>query len=97
MLNYASVAHPQSNGQVEKANGLVTNGIKKRLLVPLRRAAGVTKDNFGRSKIRVPGLIEGGEERRVLVLTTADKQEFTQVQSPQVEVKALLLACLICY
>ena len=39
-LNYASVAHPQSNGQVEKANGLVTNGIKKHLLVPLRRAAG---------------------------------------------------------
>ena len=39
-LNYASVAHPQTNGQVEKANGLVTNGIKKRLLVPLRRAAG---------------------------------------------------------
>ena len=39
-LNYASVVHPQSNGQVEKANGLVTNGIKKLLLVPLRRAAG---------------------------------------------------------
>ena len=39
-LNYASVAHAQSNGQVEKANGLVTNGIKKRLLVPLKRAAG---------------------------------------------------------
>ena len=28
-LNYASVAHPQSNGQVEKANGLVCKGIKK--------------------------------------------------------------------
>jgi transposase InsO family protein len=40
MLNYASVAHPQSNGQVEKANGLVCSGIKKRLLVPLKRAAG---------------------------------------------------------
>ena len=39
-LNYAFVAHPQSNGQVEKANGLVTSGIKKRLLVPLKRAAG---------------------------------------------------------
>ena len=39
-LNYASVAHPQSNGQVEKANGLVCSGIKKRLPVPLRRAAG---------------------------------------------------------
>ena len=39
-LNYASVAHLQSNGQVEKANGLVCSGIKKRLLVPLKRAAG---------------------------------------------------------
>ena len=39
-LNYASVAHPQSNGQVEKANALVCSGIKKRLLVPLKRAAG---------------------------------------------------------
>ena len=40
MLNYASVVQPQSNGQVKKANGLMTSGIKKRLLVPLRRAAG---------------------------------------------------------
>ena len=28
-INYASVTHPQSNGQVEKANGLVCGGIKK--------------------------------------------------------------------
>ena len=39
-LSYASVAHPQSNGQVEKANGLVCKGIKKRLFTPLRRGAG---------------------------------------------------------
>src|ERR1043165_8884405 len=39
-INYASVAHPQSNGQVEKANGLVCGGIKKRLLAPLEQAAG---------------------------------------------------------
>ena len=39
-LNYASVSHPQSNGQVEKSNGLVCKGIKKRLRVPLKRAAG---------------------------------------------------------
>ena len=32
----------------------------------------------------------------MLVVTTADKQGFTQVQAPQVEVKTLLLACLIC-
>ena len=34
------MAHPQSNGQVEKANGLVCSGIKKRLLVPLKRVVG---------------------------------------------------------
>ena len=39
-LDYASVAHPQSNGQVERANGLILQGIKPRLLVPLKRAAG---------------------------------------------------------
>jgi transposase InsO family protein len=31
-IKYASVAHPKSNGQVEKANGLVCAGLKKRLL-----------------------------------------------------------------
>src|SRR4051812_33479143 len=39
-INYASVAQPQSNGQVEKENGLVCGGIKKRLLAPLEQAAG---------------------------------------------------------
>ncbi|XP_010239156.1 uncharacterized protein K02A2.6-like [Brachypodium distachyon] len=39
-LNYATVAHPQTNGQVEKVNGLLTVGIKKRLMTPLHRAAG---------------------------------------------------------
>jgi transposase InsO family protein len=28
-IKYASVAHPKSNGQVEKANGLVCGGLKK--------------------------------------------------------------------
>jgi hypothetical protein len=37
-LNFASVVHPQTNGQVEKANGLICNGIKKRLMAPLERA-----------------------------------------------------------
>jgi IS30 family transposase len=36
-LKFASVAHPNSNGQVEKANGLICNGIKKRLLAPLEK------------------------------------------------------------
>jgi transposase InsO family protein len=38
-IKYASVAHPKSNGQVKKANGLVCAGLKKRLLRPLKRAA----------------------------------------------------------
>jgi transposase InsO family protein len=39
-IKYASVVHPKSNGQVEKANRLVCAGLKKRLLRPLKRAAG---------------------------------------------------------
>jgi hypothetical protein len=31
-IKYASMAHPKSNGQVEKANGLVCAGLKMRLL-----------------------------------------------------------------
>jgi hypothetical protein len=37
-LKFASVMHPKTNGQVEKANGLIYNGIKKRLLAPLKKA-----------------------------------------------------------
>jgi transposase InsO family protein len=37
-LKFAFVAHPKTNGQVEKANGLICNGIKKRLLAPLEKA-----------------------------------------------------------
>jgi transposase InsO family protein len=37
-LKFASVAHPKTNGQVEKSNGLICNGIKKRLLAPLEKA-----------------------------------------------------------
>jgi hypothetical protein len=37
-LHFASVAHPQTNGQVEKANNVISNGIKKRLLGPLEKA-----------------------------------------------------------
>jgi hypothetical protein len=38
-LKFASVAHPKTNGQVEKVNGLICNGIKKeRLLAPLEKA-----------------------------------------------------------
>jgi hypothetical protein len=37
-LKFASVAHPKTNGQVEKANSLICNGIKKRLLAPLEKA-----------------------------------------------------------
>jgi transposase InsO family protein len=37
-LKFASVAHPKTNGQVEKANGLLYNEIKKWLLAPLKKA-----------------------------------------------------------
>jgi transposase InsO family protein len=37
-LHFASVAHPQTNGQVEKANDIICSGIKKRLLTPLEKA-----------------------------------------------------------
>jgi hypothetical protein len=37
-LKFASIAHPKTNGQVEKANGVICNGIKKRLLAPLEKA-----------------------------------------------------------
>jgi transposase InsO family protein len=37
-LKFASVAHPKKNGQVEKANGLICSGIKKRPLAPLKKA-----------------------------------------------------------
>jgi hypothetical protein len=37
-LKFASVAYPKTNGQVEKANSLICNGIKKRLLAPLEKA-----------------------------------------------------------
>jgi hypothetical protein len=38
-LDLASVAHPKSNGQVEKANGLILAGIKPRLVEPLEHSA----------------------------------------------------------
>jgi hypothetical protein len=45
-LDYASVAHPQSNGQVERSNGMILQGVKPRLLVPLKRAAGAWVDEL---------------------------------------------------
>jgi transposase InsO family protein len=37
-LKFTSIAHPKTNGQVKKGNGLICNGIKKRLLAPLEKA-----------------------------------------------------------
>jgi transposase InsO family protein len=37
-LKFTSVAYSKTNGQVEKANGLICNEIKKRLLAPLEKA-----------------------------------------------------------
>ena len=37
-LDYASVYHPQTNSQVERANGLIISGIKPRLVHSLRES-----------------------------------------------------------
>src|SRR4051812_15461857 len=39
-LDLGSMAHPQSNGQVERDNGLILQGSKPCLEAPLHRAAG---------------------------------------------------------
>ena len=45
-LDVAFVAHPQSNGQVERTNGIILQGIKPRLETPLHRAAGAWVDEL---------------------------------------------------
>jgi hypothetical protein len=45
-LDLASMAHPQSNGQVERTNGLLLSGIKPRLEAPLHRAAGAWEEEL---------------------------------------------------
>ena len=37
-LDYDSVFHPQTNGQVERANGLIMSGIKPRLVRSLKES-----------------------------------------------------------
>ena len=37
-LDYASVHHPQTNGQVKRANGLIMSGIKPRLVRSLKES-----------------------------------------------------------
>ena len=34
---YASVAHPRCNGQVERANGLILQGLKARIFDPIEK------------------------------------------------------------
>ena len=45
-LDLASIAHPQSNGQVERPNGLILSGIKPRLVEPLERSVGYWLDEL---------------------------------------------------
>ena len=37
-LDYACIYHPQTNGQVDRANGLIMSGIKPRLVRSLRES-----------------------------------------------------------
>lgn len=45
-LDIASVAHPQTNGQVERTNALVMSGIKPRLIEPLEKTPGCWLDEL---------------------------------------------------
>src|ERR1041385_236593 len=45
-LDVAFVAPPQSNGQAERANGLIFSGIKRGLVEPLERAPGAWLDEL---------------------------------------------------
>ncbi|XP_048566865.1 uncharacterized protein LOC125546772 [Triticum urartu] len=45
-VDYASVVHPQSNGQAERANGLILKGLKPRLMRDLKHAAGAWVDEL---------------------------------------------------
>jgi len=37
---YASVAHPQANGQVERANGMILDGLKTHVFNQLKKVEG---------------------------------------------------------
>jgi hypothetical protein len=41
-VDYAYIAHPQSNGQAERANGLILQGLKPRLMRDLKHAVGAS-------------------------------------------------------
>ena len=45
-LDYASVAHPQTNGQAERANALILKGLKPRLMRDLKHATGAWVDEL---------------------------------------------------
>jgi hypothetical protein len=50
-LKFASVAHPKTNGRVEKANVLICNWIEKRLLAPLEKAKHAWVDDLPSSRV----------------------------------------------
>jgi ribonuclease HI len=45
-IDWAAVAHPQANGQVERANGMILQGLKPRIFDKLKKFAGRWKEEL---------------------------------------------------
>ena len=45
-VKYVSVAHPRANGQVERINGLIIDGLKKRIFDSISKKGGNSSQNY---------------------------------------------------
>ncbi|SPT19780.1 unnamed protein product [Triticum aestivum] len=102
-VDYASVAHPQSNGQAERANGLILKGLKPRLMCDLKHVADAWVDELpsvlwglrttpNRSTGRTPFFLVYGAEAILLsdLLHNAPRVElFSEAKAEQVRQDAV--------